>query len=179
LRKLLTPWRWPLSAAAALVLLILLSAGAARFYPRGDLSRYESSDEASRPLVLMGEVVILDDATPPPEPERETPAPEPAPTLLADLWRNYIVNLADAARRPAPVPDLPPLLPPATDFSFLAVPDTSRSWRLFRLTTGINDMRDPWLRQGRIGDHALKAGEFYSRKNLIFNEDWLSSAGLR
>jgi len=179
LRKLLTPWRWLFCAAAALVLLFLLAAGAARFYPIGDLSRLMRTGSASQPLVVMGEVEVFDPAEPLAEPERDLPAPAPEPTLLRDLWRKYIVDLTDGTTRPAPAEKLPPLLPPATDYSFLAMPDTSLASRLLWSASLLNTMRGSWLQEGMFGEHARKASDFQSRKKLIFNEDWLDDAALR
>jgi len=179
LRKLLTPWRWPLSAAAALLLLFLLAAGAARLYPTGDLSRLMHPAASLQPLIVMGEVEIVDEAMPDAAAELERPAPDPAPTLLRDLWHIHIVDLADGSTRPAPAAPSPPLLPPAVDYSFLALPDTSLASRLLWSASLLNTMREPWLREGMSGKHAREASEFESRKKLIFNEEWLGDAALR
>jgi len=179
LRKLLTPWRWPLSIAAALLLALLLAVGAARFYPAGDLSRHTRPGPAPRPLVVLGDVVIVDDAPLSEENEEEEEPPEPEPTLLHDLWRAYIVDLSgDETSRPR-LPEMSPLLSTTYDLSIIAGRDTSTVSRLLWSARLMNAERGVWLREGLRGDRARKAGDFQSRKSLIFNEEWLGSADVR
>jgi len=181
LRRLLTPWRWPLSLAAALLVLILLAAGAARFYPAGDLSRLVQSVPDALPLIIMGEVIVVPDPEPEPDEKEEADPPEsdPEPTLVRELWRNYIVTLTDDDIAGASRLELPPLLSSMTDISFFVMPDTSAAGRLLWSASLQNALRGDWLRDGMLGDYQRKAGDFQSRKKSIFNESWLESADLR
>ncbi len=179
MRKLLTPWRWPLSTAAALLLLLLLAAGAARYYPAGDLSRLYPSTPRAYPLVLMGEVVVIPDAELDPAPEDSPETPEPDPTLIREIWRNYIITLTDDETTGRPRIELPPLLSSTADLSFFVVADTSAAARLLWSASLQNALRGDRLREGLFGDYRRKAGDFQSRKKSIFNESWLEDADLR
>jgi hypothetical protein len=179
LRELLTPWRWPLCLAAAGLLALLLAMAAARFYPAGDLSHLASPYPAPRPLILLGEVEIVDDGSLPAEPEPEREAPPPEPTLLRDLWHAYIMDLSAEATSRAAARELPPLLSTKYDLSFIAMRDTSTVSRLLWSARLQNAYREGWLREGLLGGYARKAGDFRSRKKLIFNESWLEDADVR
>lgn len=177
MRELLTPWRWPLCMAAALLLALLLAVVAARFYPAGDLSRHTRPGPAPQPLVVLGEVVIVDGD--PDEADRDEEPPEPEPTLLRDLWRAYIVDLSGDETARAAEPEGPPLLSTTYDLSFIAMRDTSTTSRLLWSARLMNAERGVWLCEGLRGDHTRKAGDFQSRKSLIFNEAWLEKADVR
>ncbi len=181
MRKLRTPWRWPLSVAGALLLLLLLAAGAARYYPRGDLSHLTSHALLVRPLVVIGEVNVVPDPEPVIEEldEEDEPPPEPEPSLIQGLWRDYIVVLNEDVVAVRPRLELPPSLTLTPDISFFARVDTSQASRLLWSAQLQNGLRGSWLAEGRRRDHGRKAGDFHSRKALIFNEDWLGSADLR
>ncbi len=181
MRRLLTPWRWPLSLATALLVLLLLATGAARFYPAGDLSRLVHSVPDALPLIIMGEVIVIPDAEPEPDVDEETepPEPEPEPTLVRELWRNYIVTLTDDDTDGAARLELSPLLSDMADISFFVMPDTSAAARLLWSVSLQNALRGDWLREGMLGDYRCEAGDFQSRKKSIFNESWLEDADLR
>lgn len=180
MHELRTPWRWPLSLATALLVLALLAIGAARYYPAGDLSRFTPPSQATRPLVVLGDVTVVGDPEPVPEPEPdEEPLPEPEPELFRGLWSDYIVTLTEESLAASPSACPPRALSSTFDFTFIARPDTSAFSRLLWSADMQNTLRSDMLRQGLLMGYGRKSKDFQSRKALIFNEDWLDKADLR
>lgn len=176
MRKLQHTWRWPLSLAAGLVLLLVLAEGAARFYPAGVLARQEPP--ATRILRLLPvpeiEMPTASEPAPPPRARREPP-----PTLVRDLWRSLIAERAGGL---VAVPDSLPA--PRFEFSLrydalLAAGDTSDA----HLAEAARLLREgvyaDYRRWGAFLDHLHRAQSYQARKSSIFNEDWLSQDALR
>jgi hypothetical protein len=177
MRKLQHTWRWPLSLAAGLVLLLVLAEGAARFYPAGVLA--PQAPHGTRILHLLPVPEIEVPATPRPDaPPRREP-PEPTPTLVRDLWRSLIAERADGF---LVVPDSLPA--PRFEFSLrydalLAAGDTSGAHLVEASRLLREGVYADYRRWGAFLDHLHRAQSYQARKSSIFNEDWLSQDALR
>jgi hypothetical protein len=177
MRKLQHTWRWPLSLAAGLLLLILLAEGAARFYPSGELPEAAPRRYPTLFLLPVPEIETAP-AEERPEPRRR-PRPETPPSLVRDLWRSLTAERAAAL---LVLPDSatgPSLFLSSRVDALLACDDTTRAHlreaaRLLR--EGLYADFRSW---GGFLEHMQKAQSYQARKSSIFNEDWLSEDALR
>lgn len=182
MRDLTPAWRWLPATTLALILLLLLAAGAARLYPRGDLGPPPDPFRHARPLQVLPDVAVIPAAPAPAEDTVPPPAPPPPPTdAFRDLWSGWIAERAleivpddDVAPPPSP-PDLPPL-----DWRRLAAaePDTTVLGLLARtmlLRHAVWEDHKIWAVMDMYG---RRAARYQAMKASVFNEDWLGKEDL-
>jgi len=183
MRDLTPAWRWWPVTALALILLLLLAAGAARFYPRGDLGPTADPWLHARPLLVLPDVAVLVETPAEPEDEKAPPPPAPPPPADAfrDLWNGWIAERAlEIVPDDAPVAPAPDFVLPSLDWRELAVvqPDTTVLGLLARtmlLRDGLWEDHKIWAIMDMYG---RRAARYQALKASVFNENWLEKEDL-
>lgn len=186
MRSLRNPWRWPLAVLASVLLLLFLAAGAARYYPAGELAPRGPDDDHDAVLVVMPGVEVIPEA-PLPEPDEpdtdELPPPEPDLDVFRSLWGDWVAGQAvEVMAVPVPPDSIPRLDAVRLDWNrlFHAAADTSAE---AALAVAHRLWGDEWQENGMawaiMGHHAIKAARYQAMKKSVFNEDWLESEYLR
>ena len=181
MRDLTPSWRWIPFTAAALILLLLLASGAARFYPAGKLTADIPATLHALPLPVISEIEILTEATPEPEADDlPPPEPEPQPELFRSLWGEWVAGQAlDITTEVRPVPV--PLVIHDLSWEDLArsLPDTTQAGQLVRSMLLQNQKWDDNKFMAIMGAYAKQAAHYQAMKASVFNENWLEKEDLR
>ncbi len=181
MRDLTPSWRWIPFTAVALVLLLLLASGAARFYPAGKLTNDIPKTLHALPLLVMPEIEVLTEASPDPDPDDPPPPkPEPQPELFRALWGEWVAGQAlDITTETRPI-EVPLLIHDLNWESLaLSLRDTTQAGRLARSMLLQNQKWDDNRFMAIMGAYAKQAAHYQAMKASVFNENWLEKEDLR